>query len=154
MKDLQKAVFGMGCFWAPDPLFSDTKGVREVFTGYMGGHKRNPTYEEVSSGTTGHAEVVSVEFDSEVVSYEELLRLFWENHDPTTINRQGPDVGNQYRSIIFYSTEDQKEKAIKSKEDLENKKDVVTEIVPAMGFYKAEEYHQKYLEKTGRKTCH
>lgn len=153
------ATFGAGCFWGVEDLFMAVKGVKSTAAGYMGGEMKNPTYEDVCSDDTGHAEVVQVEYDSKIVSYEELLKIFWENHNPTTLNRQGPDAGTQYRSVIFYHSDEQKKAAEKSKSELEkskkwgNKK-IVTQIVPATSFYKAEEYHQKYLQKHGRSSCH
>lgn len=159
---LREAMFGAGCFWGVQYNFNQTKGVVETEVGYAGGStgspQRAPTYKEVCTGTTGHAEVVHVWYDPKIVSYEELLKNFWENHDPTTINRQGPDVGNQCRSIIFYYDNEQKDLAEKSKKELSGSKKytnpIVTEIVSASQFYRAEEYHQKYFEKTGQKVCH
>lgn len=152
------ATFAAGCFWGAEEIFRKIPGVIDVIVGYTGGTLVNPSYEEVSSHTTGHAEAVQVTFDSEKVSYEELLKVFWENHDPTTLNRQGPDIGTQYRSSIFYRNPAQKAAAEKSKAELEAsgkwKKPIVTEIVKAVPFYKAEEYHQRYLEKHGLSTCH
>jgi peptide-methionine (S)-S-oxide reductase len=151
------ATFGAGCFWGVEALFRQIDGVTDTAVGYMGGSKENPSYEEVCTDTTGHAEVVHLEYDPEVVTYEELLKVFWENHDPTQLNRQGPDVGTQYRSVIFYHTPEQKEAAEKSKAELEQSgkydKPIVTEITPAAPFYKAEEYHQRYLEKRGLSSC-
>ena len=148
-----KATFGAGCFWHVEDLLSKTKGVTSTAVGYIGGKLPNPTYEEVCTDKTGHAEAVEVEFNPDEISYEALLDVFWQNHNPTTLNRQGPDVGNQYRSAIFYHDETQKEIAEKSKQSLENSKSftdpVVTQIVPAPVFYKAEEYHQKYFKKQG-----
>ena len=155
---LEKATFGMGCFWQSEETFREIKGVKETAVGFMGGTVKNPSYKETTTGKTGHAEVVHIIYGPSEVSYEELLKLFWENHDPTTLNRQGPDVGNQYRSVIFYHTSEQKELAKKSKKYLEQsgkyKNPVVTEITPASEFYKAEDYHQKYLFKKGVKVCH
>lgn len=154
----QKATFGAGCFWGVEVAFRQTKGVVNAAVGYLGGTFENPTYRDVCTGRTGHAEVVEVEYDPAQVAYEELLRVFWENHDPTTLNRQGPDVGTQYRSAIFYHTSEQREAAEKSKEELERigrfRRPVVTEIAPASTFYRAEEYHQQYLEKRGLASCH
>ncbi|PJC50412.1 MAG: peptide-methionine (S)-S-oxide reductase [Nitrosopumilales archaeon CG_4_9_14_0_2_um_filter_34_16] len=148
-----KATFGAGCFWHVEDLFSKTKGVNSTAVGYIGGQLPNPTYEEVCTDKTGHAEAVEVDYDPDEISFEELLKIFWENHNPTTLNRQGPDVGIQYRSAIFYHDEKQKEIAENSKQTLEqlDKYDlpIVTEIVPAPTFYKAEEYHQKYFKKHG-----
>ena len=147
----------MGCFWEPDILFSNTDGVEKVNVGYTGGTTKNPTYEQVCSGITGHAEAVEIEFDPKKVSYEKLLSIFWDNHNPTQINRQGPDVGEQYRSAIFYHGNDQKKTALKSMEDLKKSlkysKPIVTAIIPATSFYRAEDYHQKYLVKRGLATC-
>jgi peptide-methionine (S)-S-oxide reductase len=148
-----KATFGAGCFWHVEDLLRKTKGVKSTQVGYIGGKLANPTYEEVCTDTTGHAEAVQVEYDPNEISYDELLKVFWSNHDPTSLNRQGPDVGNQYRSAIFFHDEEQKKIAQKSKEDLEKsgkfQKHIVTEIAPAPEFYKAEEYHQKYFQKHG-----
>jgi peptide-methionine (S)-S-oxide reductase len=155
----EKATFGMGCFWSPQLLFSETKGVLKADVGYMGGEekKKNYSYEDVSYKNTGHAEVVQIEFDSDKISYRELLRIFWTSHDPTTMNRQGPDIGKQYRSVIFYYNENQKKQAEESKrvyqEETGNKK-IVTQIIEAGIFYKAEEYHQDFLKKRGLKVCH
>ena len=146
-----KATFGAGCFWHVEDLLQKTKGVKSTAVGYIGGQLPNPTYEEVCTDKTGHAEAVEVEFDPNEISYDELLDVFWNNHNPTTLNRQGPDVGNQYRSAIFYHDEEQKKVAEKSKQVLEqsgkHENSIVTEIVPAPLFYKAEEYHQKYFKK-------
>jgi peptide-methionine (S)-S-oxide reductase len=148
-----KATFGAGCFWHVEDLLNKTKGVKSTAVGYIGGQLQNPTYEEVCTDKTGHAEAVEVEYDPDEISFEDLLNVFWNNHNPTTLNRQGPDVGIQYRSAIFYHDEKQKEIAENSKLSLEksDKYDdpVVTEIVPAPTFYKAEEYHQKYFKKHG-----
>lgn len=148
-----KATFGAGCFWHVEDLLNKTKGVKSTAVGYIGGKLQNPTYEEVCTDKTGHAEAVEVEYDPDEISFEDLLNVFWTNHNPTTLNRQGPDVGIQYRSAIFYHDEKQKEIAENSKQFLEKsgKYDdpVVTEIVPAPTFYKAEEYHQKYFKKHG-----
>ena len=148
-----KATFGAGCFWLVEDLLSKTKGVNSTAVGYIGGQLPDPTYEEVCTDKTGHAEAVEVEFNPDEISYEELLDVFWKNHNPTTLNRQGPDVGNQYRSAIFYHDDQQKEIAEKSKESLNSSKTfddpIVTQIVPAPKFYKAEEYHQKYFKKQG-----
>jgi peptide-methionine (S)-S-oxide reductase len=152
------AMFGAGCFWGIQYEFDQLKGVIKTKVGYAGGHTESPTYKEVCTDTTGHAEVVEVIYDPEMISYEKLLDAFWQMHDPTTMNRQGPDIGSQYRSIIFYFDEHQKELAEKSKETLGKsgkfKDPIVTEIIPASPFYEAEEYHQKYFEKTGQKVCH
>ena len=157
-KKLQIAAFAGGCFWGVEEVFRTTKGVKETAAGYMGGSMKNPGYKDVCTGKTGHAEVVKVSFDPNVVSYSKLLDIFWQIHDPTTLNRQGPDFGTQYRSAIFYYTNEQKKQAEKSKKALEasNKfnKPIVTEIVPAGEFYKAEDYHQKYLMRNGVNACH
>jgi len=148
-----KATFGAGCFWHVEDLLSKTKGVTSTAVGYIGGQLPDPTYEEVCTDKTGHAEAVEVEFDPSEISYEELLDVFWKNHNPTTLNRQGPDIGNQYRSAIFYHDNTQKEIAEKSKQTLDSSHSftdpIVTEIIPAPKFYKAEEYHQKYFKKQG-----
>ncbi len=152
-----KATFGAGCFWGVEAAFRQVKGVSSAAVGYSGGTFHNPTYQDVCSGSTGHTEVVQVEYEPSKVSYEELLSVFWENHDPTTLNRQGPDVGEQYRSAIFFHTPEQRAAAIASKEKLARsgryKGPIVTEITPASEFYRAEEYHQQYLEKRGLATC-
>ena len=148
-----KATFGAGCFWHVEDLLSKTKGVTSTAVGYIGGDLENPTYEQVCTDQTGHEEAVEVEYNPDQISYEELLDVFWHNHNPTTLNRQGPDVGNQYRSAIFYHDEIQKEIAEKSKHSLDSSKSfddpIVTQIIPAPKFYKAEEYHQKYFKKQG-----
>ncbi|NHI03073.1 Peptide-methionine (S)-S-oxide reductase MsrA [Candidatus Nitrosotalea sp. TS] len=148
-----KATFGAGCFWCVEHEFRKIKGVTSTAVGYMGGNLSNPTYEDVCSDQTGHAEVVQVEFDPSVVSYDQILNAFWHCHDPTSLNRQGPDVGTQYRSAIFYHDQDQEKTAKQSKEQLQNLekpgKKIVTEILPAPEFYKAEEYHQQYYAKCG-----
>ena len=148
-----KATFGAGCFWHVEDLLSKTKGVQSTKVGYIGGQLPNPTYEEVCTDKTGHAEAVEVEYNPDEISFEELLDVFWNNHNPTTLNRQGPDVGIQYRSAVFYHDEEQKKIAEASKQALDKsgkyEKSVVTEIVPAPTFYKAEEYHQKYFKKQG-----
>ena len=148
-----KATFGAGCFWHVEDLFRKTKGVTSTKVGYTGGNLTDPTYEEVCTDKTGHAEAVEVEYDPNEISYDELLDIFWNNHDPTSLNRQGPDVGIQYRSSIFVHDESQKQTAQKSKEKLNSSgkfsKSIVTEIIPSPEFYKAEEYHQKYFQKHG-----
>ncbi|MBI2335703.1 MAG: peptide-methionine (S)-S-oxide reductase MsrA [Deltaproteobacteria bacterium] len=158
MKTLEQATFGAGCFWGVEEKFRVLPGVKSTRVGYSGGHLANPTYEDVCSDQTGHAEVVQVEFDPGEVAYEKLLEVFWQCHDPTTSNRQGLDIGSQYRSVIFYHTPEQQMKASASKQALEKsgkfKRPVVTDIIPAKTFYPAEEYHQKYLLKTGRGSCH
>jgi peptide-methionine (S)-S-oxide reductase len=148
-REMEKATFGAGCFWGVEETFRKVEGVVDVTVGYSGGYTENPAYKDVCSGTTGHAEVVEVEYDSSKVSYEELLEVFWENHDPTTPNRQGPDVGTQYRSAIFFHTPEQgtTARASKGKAQARFKAPIVTEITPASEFYRAEEYHQRYFEK-------
>jgi peptide-methionine (S)-S-oxide reductase len=154
---IEKATFGAGCFWGVEAVFRETKGVKETAAGYAGGTTENPTYEDVCSHQTGHAEVVEVQFDPGEVSYQQLLDVFWRNHDPTTRNRQGPDIGSQYRSVIFYHSPEQKAAAEASKAELEKsgrfRRPIVTEIEPAPTFYRAEEYHQQYLAKHGRTHC-
>ena len=146
-----KATFAAGCFWHVEDLLSKTKGVKSTASGYIGGKLSNPTYEQVCTDNTGHAEAVQVDFNPDEISFEKLLDIFWNNHNPTTLNRQGPDIGAQYRSAIFYHDEEQKEIAQKSLQLLEKsgryRDPIVTEIVPAPTFYKAEEYHQKYFKK-------
>jgi len=148
---MEKATFGAGCFWGVQKEFNKIRGVTNTKVGYMGGNIKNPTYKDVCTNNTGHIEVVQIEFDPEIVNYEKLLELFWKIHDPTQFNRQGLDIGNQYKSIIFYHNEKQKIIAEKSKVKLQKsnkfKKPIVTEIKPLDIFYKAEEYHQNYLEK-------
>jgi peptide-methionine (S)-S-oxide reductase len=155
---MEKATFAAGCFWGVEAAFGKIKGVTATCVGYCGGTWDNPTYEDVCTDRTGHAEAVQVEFDPTQVSYEQLLDVFFSIHDPTTLNRQGPDIGTQYRSAIFYHTPEQRAAALAAKEKLEQsgkfKKPVVTEIVPAGLFYRAEEYHQRYLEKQGLTGCH
>jgi peptide-methionine (S)-S-oxide reductase len=156
-KKTELATFGAGCFWGVEADFRQIRGVVATQVGYEGGHTENPSYRDVCSHTTGHAEVVQVEYDPARVSYEDLLTVFWENHDPTQVNRQGPDVGDQYRTVIFYHTQEQQAAAQASKERLEAEKKyrrpIATQIVPAETFYRAEEYHQQYLEKRGLSTC-
>ncbi|MDD5044211.1 MAG: bifunctional methionine sulfoxide reductase B/A protein [Candidatus Omnitrophica bacterium] len=157
--DPQKAAFGAGCFWGVESAFAQVKGVEKTTAGYMGGALKNPTYEDVCTDKTGHAEVVLVEYNPQAVSYEDLLDVFWSIHDPTTPNRQGPDIGSQYRSVIFYFTPEQEKIARALKEKLSKskkfKKPIVTEILPAKEFYPAEEYHQKYFQRRGiTPTCH
>lgn len=155
---LEKATFGAGCFWGVEAAFRQIPGVASTQVGYTGGRTPAPTYEQVCSGRTGHAEAVEVTFDPTLVTYEQLLRVLWENHDPTTPNRQGPDVGEQYRSVIFTHTPAQAEAAKASLAALEAAKrfrrPIVTQVVPAGPFYSAEEYHQQYLEKRGLASCH
>lgn len=152
------ASFAAGCFWGVEQEFRKQKGVLATAVGYMGGHTQNPTYKEVCGDTTGHAEAVQIEFDPKIVTYSELLDIFWHLHDPTTPNRQGPDVGSQYRSAIFYHSTKQKLAAEKSRDLLQKSAElpdpIVTEIVAAPTFYPAEEYHQQYVEKGGRAACH
>ncbi len=156
----QIATFGAGCFWGIQLVFSELKGVISTEVGYMGGNEnyKNLSYEEVCTNETRHAEVVQVKYDPTKIIYKKLLDVFWENHDPTTLNRQGPDIGTQYRSVIFYHTEQQKEEALKSKDGTQRKLgpevQVVTEVIKAGKFYKAEEYHQNYLKKRGANVCH
>jgi peptide methionine sulfoxide reductase msrA/msrB len=158
VKKEETAVFAAGCFWGVQDIFSRTKGVLRATAGYIGGKTDNPTYKDVCSDKTGHAEAVEVVFDPSVITYEELLDLFWRMHDPTTVDRQGPDIGSQYRSGIFYFSEAQKKAAEKSKAELDNlrvfKNKAVTRIVPAGKFYRAEEYHQDYFRKKGGEACH
>ena len=148
-----KATFAAGCFWHVEDLFRKTDGVSETSVGYIGGTLTDPTYDDVCGGMTGHAEAVQVDYDPDIVSYEDLLNIFWNNHNPTTLNRQGPDIGIQYRSAIFFHDAMQKDAAEKSREMLEDsgrfQNKIVTEIVEAPTFYKAEEYHQKYFQKHG-----
>jgi peptide-methionine (S)-S-oxide reductase len=152
---MEKATFGAGCFWGVEAAFRQVKGVLSTAVGYEGGHLDNPTYKDVCSGKTGHAEVVQVEFDPAQVPYNDILKVFWDNHDPTTLNRQGPDVGAQYRSAIFFHSPEQEATAKTSKEQMQSryKNKIVTEITPATEFYRAEEYHQQYLEKRGLAHC-
>jgi methionine-S-sulfoxide reductase len=151
---MKVAMFGAGCFWGVEAKFSKLKGVIETEVGYSGGITINPTYKDVCTDKTGHAEVVKVTYDPNIVSYEELLEFFWDIHNPTTLNRQGWDIGTQYRSIVFYTDDEQRLAAIRVKEKLDKsgkyKKPIVTEIVPVGEFYRAEEYHQKYHEKNKR----
>lgn len=153
----EKATFGAGCFWGVEATFRQIAGVKDVAVGYAGGTTKNPTYEQVCSDQTGHAEVVEVTFDPASVSYETLLDVFWRNHDPTTRNRQGPDVGSQYRSVIFYHSPQQKAAAETKLAELEKsgrfRRPIVTQIEPAPPFYRAEDYHQQYLAKHGRTHC-
>lgn len=149
------ATFALGCFWEPDISFSQLPGVIQTAVGYTGGYKERPTYEQVCTLDTGHAETVQVEYDFEKISYKQLLEHFWSSHDPTQLNRQGPDAGKQYRSMIFYHDDKQRLEAEKTKQELMDKGvDVVTEIVPAQTFYPAEEYHQKYLLKNTNHETH
>ena len=153
----EKAMFGAGCFWGVEAIFAKTKGVISTTVGYSGGNFKNPTYQDVCSDKTGHAEVVLVEYDPKIISYQELLDIFWDIHDPTTLNRQGPDSGSQYRSVIFYYTKQQEDLAIQTKQRLEKQKvftrPIVTEILPAKEFYKAEDYHQNYFLTHSEYSC-
>ncbi len=154
----KKATFGAGCFWGVEAAYRQIPGVLSTRVGYLGGTMDNPTYRDVCSGRTGHAEVVEVTYDSDRLTYDDMLTVFWDNHNPTTLNRQGPDIGTQYRSAIFYHDDEQKETAIASKEEREHsgkyRNPIVTEITPASTFYEAEDYHQQYLEKRGLSSCH
>jgi len=154
---MEKAMFGAGCFWGVEAAFRKVKGVPSTAVGYSGGSFPNPTYEDVCTGRTGHAEVVMVEFDPSQVNYETLLGVLWECHDPTTLNRQGPDIGSQYRSAVFFFNSEQETLAKASKEALQKSgryaRDIVTEVTPASDFYVAEDYHQQYLEKRGSASC-
>jgi peptide-methionine (S)-S-oxide reductase len=154
---MAKATFGAGCFWGVEALFRRVPGVLDVAVGYSGGSTKDPTYKEVCTDRTGHAEVVEVDYDPATVAYEDLLRIFWENHDPTTLNRQGPDFGTQYRSVIFFHTPEQEASAKASRELLQKsgrfRRPIVTEISPAQEFFRAEDYHQRYLEKNGLVHC-
>lgn len=152
-----QATFGAGCFWGVEATFRNINGVLATEVGYSGGTTEDPTYTDVCADRTGHAEVVSVDYDPEQISYEKLLDVFWDSHDPTTLNQQGPDIGTQYRSVVFFHNKQQERAARASKERLESSgryaNPIVTEIVPAATFYRAEEYHQRYLEKQGLATC-
>lgn len=149
-KNIESATFGNGCFWCTEAVFQQLKGVEKVSSGYSGGHVENPTYEQVCGKQTGHAEVLRIEYNPSIISYDELLEVFWGTHDPTTLNRQGNDIGAQYRSVIFYHNEEQKEKAAKYKQELENNgafdKPIVTAIEPLTNFYPAENYHHDYYK--------
>jgi peptide-methionine (S)-S-oxide reductase len=155
---MAKATFAAGCFWGVEDAFRQVTGVKSTAVGYTGGTTKNPTYKEVCTDRTGHAEAVEVEFDPAQVSYQQLLTVFWQSHDPTTLNRQGPDVGTQYRSAIFFHDADQEKLARDSKAALEAKhaytRPIVTQILPATDFYRAEDYHQQYFEKQGIRACH
>jgi peptide-methionine (S)-S-oxide reductase len=153
---LEKATLGAGCFWGVEAAFRRLAGVKETQVGYMGGKLKNPSYKDVCTDSTGHAEVLEVTFDPEVISYPDILEVFWDNHNPTTLNRQGPDVGTQYRSAIFYHSPEQEAEAKASRDAAQKRfpKPIVTEIVPATEFWRAEEYHQQYLEKRGLSQCH
>lgn len=154
----ESATFGAGCFWCTEAIFQALKGVTRVISGYMGGTTQNPTYEEVCSGNTGHAEVIQVDYDPNVISYEELLLVFFKTHNPTTLNRQGNDVGTQYRSVIFYHNQEQKEKAHTMIDNLTKElvfdSPIVTEVSPVTNFYTAESYHQNYFnQNSGKSYC-
>jgi peptide-methionine (S)-S-oxide reductase len=155
---MAKATFAAGCFWGVEDAFRQIEGVTGTAVGYTGGQTEKPTYEQVCTDRTGHAEAVEVEFDPARVSFEHLLDVFWASHDPTQLNRQGPDHGSQYRSAIFYHTPEQQAAAEASKQKLEASgrlpRPIVTQIVPAAEFYRAEEYHQQYLQKRGQRSCH
>ncbi len=155
---MAKAIFAAGCFWGVEEAFRQLKGVSSTTVGYTGGTMKDPSYKDVCTGTTGHTEAVEVEFDPKQVSYDQLLSVFWQSHDPTTLNRQGPDFGTQYRSAIFFEDAEQEAAARRSKAALEKsglfKRPIVTEIKPASEFYRAEDYHQQYFEKRGIKSCH
>ena len=155
---MAKAIFAAGCFWGVEAAFRQVPGVVSTRVGYIGGHTANPTYKEVCGDGTGHAEAVEVEYDPARVSYDQLLDIFWENHDPTQLNRQGPDWGTQYRSAIFFTSPEQEQAAKASKQKREKsgayRKPIVTQIVPEATFYAAEDYHQQYLEKRGLASCH
>jgi len=155
---VEKATFGAGCFWGVEETFQKVPGVKTTAVGFMGGRVKNPTYEQVCAGTSGHAEVLQLVFDPEEVSYDQLLDVFWRCHNPTTLNRQGPDIGEQYRSVIFCHGPEQTVIATKSKETLDQAgvfpNPIVTDIEPATVFYHAEEYHQQYLAKRGLPGCH
>ena len=155
---MEKATFAAGCFWGVEATFRQLPGVTSTRAGYIGGHTENPTYKEVCTDRTGHAEAVEVEFDPAKIPYTDLLKVFWENHDPTQVNRQGPDWGSQYRTAIFFHSPEQQKEALASKDALEKAhryaKPIATQIVPATTFWEAEDYHQQYLEKRGMATCH
>jgi len=153
---LEKATLGAGCFWGVEATYRRLAGVKETQVGYMGGKLKSPTYKDVCTDSTGHAEVLEVTFDPEVISYHDILEVFWDNHNPTTLNRQGPDVGTQYRSAIFYHSPEQEAEAKASRDAAQSRfpRPIVTEIAPATDFWRAEEYHQQYLEKRGLSQCH
>jgi peptide-methionine (S)-S-oxide reductase len=153
-----KATFGAGCFWGVEATFRELDGVVDAAVGYEGGHMLNPTYQDVCTDRTGHAEVVEVEYDPSKIAYERLLNVFWDSHDPTQVNRQGPDTGTQYRSVVFFHTPEQEQVARASKEALQKsgrfRRPIATLIEPAQTFYPAEDYHQQYLAKRGLRHCH
>lgn len=155
---MAKATFAAGCFWGVEAAFRQLPGVISTRVGYTGGHSGNPTYKDVCSDQTGHAEAVEIEYDPAKLSYDKLLEVFWENHDPTQVDRQGPDYGSQYRSAIFFHSPEQEAAAKASKDKLQQsgalRRPIATQIVPATTFYEAEDYHQQYLEKRGLATCH
>lgn len=155
---MENATFGAGCFWGVELRFRQLPGVIDTAVGYAGGHLDNPGYRDVCSDTTGHAEVVQITYDPQQLDYQTLLQLFWDSHDPTTLNRQGPDIGSQYRSVIFYHTPQQEQLARQSLQNLQQSgrfsRPIVTQIEPAPTFWRAEEYHQRYLEKRGLGSCH
>ncbi len=156
---MEKAIFGAGCFWGVEARFRSVEGVRQAISGYCGGEVQNPSYEAVCTGNTGHAEVVEVSFDPHIISYDKLLEIFWACHDPTQLNRQGADIGSQYRSVIFYTSDEQKRHAEAAKAALDDtgifERPIVTVIEKAATFWPAEEYHQRYFEKRGiAPTCH
>ncbi len=153
---MEQATFGAGCFWGVEMVFRQIPGVAETAVGYSGGTTNHPTYKDVCSERTGHAEVVNLGFDPALIEYSRLLDIFWDNHNPTTLNRQGPDIGTQYRSVIFYHSKAQRVEAEASlaRRQMQLTRPIVTEIVPASTFYRAEEYHQQYLEKRGLTHCH
>jgi len=152
----EKATFAAGCFWGVEARFGEVPGVTQTAVGYEGGHLTDPTYRDVCTDETGHAEVVELDFDPAKVSFDDLVRLFFQLHDPTQLNRQGPDVGTQYRSAIFYHSPEQKAAAERVKQEMQKvvRGTIVTSIEPAQTFYRAEDYHQKYLEKRGLRSCH
>jgi peptide-methionine (S)-S-oxide reductase len=152
----EKATLGAGCFWGVEATYRRLAGVKSTAVGYMGGKLKNPTYKDVCTDSTGHAEVLEVTFDPAVISYHDILEVFWDNHNPTTLNRQGPDVGTQYRSAIFYHSPEQEAEARASRDAAQARfpRPIVTEITPATDFWRAEEYHQQYLEKRGLSQCH
>lgn len=152
---MDQAIFGGGCFWCTEAVFQNLRGVQNVVSGYMGGHKANPSYEDICTGQTGHAEIIKIDYDPEQISFEELLLVFFNTHDPTTLNRQGNDMGNQYRSVVFYINQEQKAAAIKMIDQLDKDlifdNPIVTEIAPVSEFYEAEEYHQNYYNDNAHK---